>query len=64
MDELQRHRHARLSTPASSSHLTDWATIKSEVKGDLSAFLYKKTKRNPDDPAGHHGSVNESPRWS
>ena len=28
-------------------HLTDWATIKSEVKGDLSSFLYKKTKRNP-----------------
>ena len=28
-------------------HITDWATIKSEVKGDLSSFLYKKTKRNP-----------------
>ena len=27
--------------------LTDWATIKGMVKGDLSSFLYKKTKRNP-----------------
>ena len=26
---------------------TDWATIKSAIKGDLSGFLYKKTKRNP-----------------
>ncbi len=30
-----------------SRHMTDWASIKSEVKGDLSGFLYKKTKRNP-----------------
>ncbi len=27
--------------------VTDWASIKSAVKGDLSTFLYKKTKRNP-----------------
>ena len=26
---------------------TDWATIKSAIKNDLSGFLYKKTKRNP-----------------
>lgn len=26
---------------------TDWATIKSAIKSDLSGFLYKKTKRNP-----------------
>jgi ribonuclease J len=26
---------------------TDWAAIKSAIKNDLSAFLYKKTKRNP-----------------
>ncbi|MCD8052437.1 MAG: ribonuclease J, partial [Clostridiales bacterium] len=30
-----------------SRHITDWATIKSSVKGELSSFLYKKTKRNP-----------------
>lgn len=28
-------------------HITDWASIKSAVKGELSSFLYKKTKRNP-----------------
>ena len=27
--------------------ITDWATIKSSIKNDLSGFLYKKTKRNP-----------------
>lgn len=26
---------------------TDWASIKSAIKSDLSGFLYKKTKRNP-----------------
>ena len=25
----------------------DWSAIKSEIKGNLSNFLYKKTKRNP-----------------
>ena len=29
------------------SNTTDWATIKGEIKNDLSGFLYKKTKRNP-----------------
>ncbi len=28
-------------------NIRDWASIKSEVKGALSGFLYKKTKRNP-----------------
>ena len=27
--------------------ISDWATIKSAMKSDLSAFLYKNTKRNP-----------------
>jgi ribonuclease J len=27
--------------------VTDWATIKSAIKSDLSGFLYRKTKRNP-----------------
>ena len=27
--------------------ISDWATIKSAMKNDLSAFLYKNTKRNP-----------------
>lgn len=28
-------------------HITDWASIKSTLKGELSSFLFKKTKRNP-----------------
>jgi ribonuclease J len=30
-----------------SRHLTDWAAIKGAVKNELSAYLYKKTHRNP-----------------
>ena len=38
MEALERceHRHTR-----------DWSAIKSEIKGSLSNYLYKKTKRNP-----------------
>ena len=28
-------------------NIRDWSTIKGEIKGDLSGYLYKKTKRNP-----------------
>ena len=28
-------------------NVTDWSTIKSAIKNDLSGYLYKKTKRNP-----------------
>ena len=28
-------------------NISDWATIKSTIKGDLSQFLFKNTKRNP-----------------
>ena len=30
-----------------SEKVTDWTSLKSSIKGDLSAHLYKKTKRNP-----------------
>ena len=30
-----------------AEHTTDWSAIKSQLKNDLSGFLYKKTKRNP-----------------
>ena len=30
-----------------SDNCTDWAAIKSEMKSELSNYLYKKTKRNP-----------------
>ncbi len=28
-------------------NIRDWSSIKGEIKGDLSSYLYKKTKRNP-----------------
>ena len=28
-------------------NISDWATIKSTIKNDLSGYLYKSTKRNP-----------------
>ena len=28
-------------------YATDWSAIKSAIKGDLSNYLYKKTKRSP-----------------
>ena len=28
-------------------NISDWATIKSAIKSELSRYLYKKTKRNP-----------------
>ena len=28
-------------------NISDWATIKSTIKGELGQFLYKSTKRNP-----------------
>jgi len=37
-DALQRCEDRRIR---------DWTTIKGEIKGSLSGFLYKKTKRNP-----------------
>ena len=27
--------------------IMDWTTIKTNIKRDLSAYLFKKTKRNP-----------------
>lgn len=30
-----------------SRGIGDWATIKSAMKGEMSRYLYKKTKRNP-----------------
>lgn len=46
MDEL-RNIACQTLAECEQRHITDWASIKSEVKGDLSSFLYKKTKRNP-----------------
>ena len=30
-----------------SRYNTDWSAIKGAIKGDLSGYLYKKTKRSP-----------------
>ena len=46
MEELRRVAINALEG-CQQEHCTDWAAIKSEMKNDLSNFLYKKTKRNP-----------------
>jgi len=28
-------------------NIRDWSVVKSEIKNDLSGYLYKKTRRNP-----------------
>ena len=38
---------ARSLETCQSHNIYDWATIKSTIKGDLSQFLFKNTKRNP-----------------
>ncbi len=46
MDELKEVVSDTLYS-CEDRNIRDWTTIKSEIKGDLSAYLYKKTKRNP-----------------
>lgn len=46
MSELRRVAHECIER-CQRMHPTDWAAIKTEMKNDLSGFLYKKTKRNP-----------------
>ncbi len=46
MEELRRVAVNALEG-CQQDHCTDWSAIKSEMKNDLSNFLYKKTKRNP-----------------
>lgn len=46
MDELQGLA-TQVAYDCESRHISDWATIKSSIKGELSSFLYRKTKRNP-----------------
>ena len=46
MDELRQVAIDALYT-CEQRHIRDWASIKSEMKGALSGYLYKKTKRNP-----------------
>ena len=46
MDELRQVAVDALNT-CEQRHIRDWSSIKSEMKGALSGYLYKKTKRNP-----------------
>jgi ribonuclease J len=46
LDELRRVVNESLEI-CMDHKITDWATIKAEVKKNLSGYLYKTTKRNP-----------------
>ena len=46
MDELRQVAMDALET-CQDRHVRDWSSIKSEIKGSLSGYLYIKTKRNP-----------------
>ena len=46
MDALKMVAAHSLET-CRARNISDWATIKSTIKGDLSQFLFKNTKRNP-----------------
>jgi len=46
MDEL-RERSVRALEKSYDDGITDWATIKANIKSELANYLYKTTKRNP-----------------
>ena len=46
MDELKRVTLESVSA-CEAQHITDWTTIKSKVKNNLSGYLYKTTRRSP-----------------
>ena len=46
MEELRQHALDAIRE-CEAHHIMDWSAIKGSVKGELSAFLYKKTHRNP-----------------
>ena len=46
MEELRRVALEALDN-CQTRRISDWAAIKAAVKGDLSGYLYKKTKRSP-----------------
>ena len=46
MEELKRVAMEAINE-CQDQRLKDWSAIKTQIKNDLSAFLYKKTKRNP-----------------
>ena len=46
LEELRQVAMDALDT-CQDRNVRDWSTIKSTIKGSLSNYLYKKTKRNP-----------------
>ena len=48
-DQYDIARNARLEAleDCQVRGISDWATIKSAMKGEMSRYLYRKTKRNP-----------------
>ena len=46
---LEELRHVAVTAleNCQRDNMTDWTSIKGEIKNDISNFLYKKTKRNP-----------------
>jgi ribonuclease J len=46
MDEAKKVVAKTLKT-CESKKISDWSTIKSNVRDDLRSFLYSTTKRNP-----------------
>ena len=46
MEELRRVAVGALEQ-CERERCTDWSAIKGAIKGDLSNYLYKKTKRSP-----------------
>ncbi len=46
IEELKRVTLETLDS-CENQHITDWATIKTKVKANLSGYLYKTTKRSP-----------------
>ncbi len=46
MDELKRVTLESVSA-CEAQHITDWTTIKSKVKNNISGYLYKTTRRSP-----------------
>ena len=46
MDELRQVAQEAIDS-VDGRYITDWSAIKGVVKGDLSNYLYKKTKRSP-----------------
>ena len=46
MEEL-RHRAAEVIERCNDDRISDWATTKGDIRGEISNYLYQKTKRSP-----------------